>query len=262
MPFPYLAGAVSVVEIVDIADLADAEARVADVAEWLDRQGVTAEGSVVKAHGDVTIQLDAIAGQKGAGLIVAGAYGHTRLREWVFGGVTQQVLMHPRRCTLVSHRWKGAPDQPRSRRAQTLNSEQPSRSRWIPSGSGLLWAADLPLLETIMRDEDVMEIRRIQAAIAPKLLAQVIEEFCGRAGADKDLWFTEFSSRYLAPIAGCKDEGRFCRSLAQGGGMPGPGTVRSRTQQYSAPGHHAGGSGYGDRGRRDKGGLEGPGPEN
>ena len=60
-----------------------------------------------------------------------------------------------------------------------------------------------------MRDEDVTEIRRIQAAIAPKLLAQVIEAFCDCAGADKDLWFAEFSSRYLAPIAGCKDEGRF-----------------------------------------------------
>lgn len=60
-----------------------------------------------------------------------------------------------------------------------------------------------------MHDDDVREMRRIQAAIAPKLLAQVIEEFCDRVGADKDQWFTGFSSRYLAPMADCKDTGRY-----------------------------------------------------
>jgi len=29
---------------------------------------------------------------QGAGLIVAGAYGRTRAREWLFGGVTKDLL--------------------------------------------------------------------------------------------------------------------------------------------------------------------------
>jgi hypothetical protein len=72
--------------------------------------------------------------------------------------------------------------------------------------------------EKIIRDEDAREMTRIQAAIAPKLLAQVIEEFCARAGADKDVWFAEFSSRYLTPVAGCEDAGRYadlCRQAAE-----------------------------------------------
>jgi len=60
-----------------------------------------------------------------------------------------------------------------------------------------------------MLDEDVTEMRRIQAAIAPKLLALVVEEFCDCSGADKDVWFTEFSSRYLAPLAHMEDKGRY-----------------------------------------------------
>ncbi|MCC7046019.1 MAG: universal stress protein [Alphaproteobacteria bacterium] len=32
------------------------------------------------------------AGEAGAGLLVMGAYGHSRLREWVFGGVTENML--------------------------------------------------------------------------------------------------------------------------------------------------------------------------
>jgi nucleotide-binding universal stress UspA family protein len=40
--------------------------------------------------------------QLGAGLVVAGAYGHSRFHEWVFGGVTKRLLNPPRRCSLLS----------------------------------------------------------------------------------------------------------------------------------------------------------------
>ena len=39
--------------------------------------------------GHAAAQLGRIASEVGAGLVVAGAYGHSRLREWVFGGVTK-----------------------------------------------------------------------------------------------------------------------------------------------------------------------------
>lgn len=48
-------------------------------------------------------QLSAIALTHGADLIVAGAYGHQRLREWVFGGVTQELLAQPPCCLLLAH---------------------------------------------------------------------------------------------------------------------------------------------------------------
>jgi len=38
-----------------------------------------------------------------ADLIVVGAYGHGRLREWVFGGVTRTVLEGTRTPVLFSH---------------------------------------------------------------------------------------------------------------------------------------------------------------
>ena len=43
------------------------------------------------------------AGQLGADLIVAGGYGHTRLGEWAFGGMTRSLLEQERYFTLLSH---------------------------------------------------------------------------------------------------------------------------------------------------------------
>jgi len=47
--------------------------------------------------------LGNIARELDAGLVVGGAYGHTRLREWVLGGMTRDFLLQPPRCSLVSH---------------------------------------------------------------------------------------------------------------------------------------------------------------
>jgi nucleotide-binding universal stress UspA family protein len=38
-----------------------------------------------------------------AGLIVCGGYGHVRLREWAFGGVTRDMLTRCPLCCLMSH---------------------------------------------------------------------------------------------------------------------------------------------------------------
>jgi nucleotide-binding universal stress UspA family protein len=47
--------------------------------------------------------LQNLAGALGADLIVAGGYGHTRLGEWVMGGVTTDLLADPQRFVLFSH---------------------------------------------------------------------------------------------------------------------------------------------------------------
>jgi nucleotide-binding universal stress UspA family protein len=82
-----------------------AEARLADVAGWLSRHGVTASVRVTEpGEGrDAAAELDRVADDIAAGVIVAGAYGHSRFRELVLGGVTQHLVTRTSRCVLLSH---------------------------------------------------------------------------------------------------------------------------------------------------------------
>lgn len=94
---------INVVEILeDGIDQPAALSRVNDVAAWLSRHGVVASGQVPGECGDPASQLDRIASEVGAGLVVAGAYGHSRLREWVLGGVTKRLVNPLNRCSLLS----------------------------------------------------------------------------------------------------------------------------------------------------------------
>lgn len=84
---------------------ADAEQGVKDIVAWLSRHGVSAAPRVSENnqnHG-ATVQLDEIASEVGAGLIVAGAYGHSRFRELIVGGMTQHLVTQNLRCVLLSH---------------------------------------------------------------------------------------------------------------------------------------------------------------
>jgi nucleotide-binding universal stress UspA family protein len=75
-----------------------------DVAAYLTWHGVTVGATITQAFaGSVGGALVAIAGERGADLIVAGGYGHSRLSEWVFGGVTRDLLSFSPLCCLVSH---------------------------------------------------------------------------------------------------------------------------------------------------------------
>lgn len=103
LPMLREAGRVTIVEIAAEAELAAAKARLEDVAAWLKRHGIVAECAAVAAVGDNAGQFDAIAQEQEADLIVAGAYGHSRLRELVLGGVTRDLLLTAGRCVLVSH---------------------------------------------------------------------------------------------------------------------------------------------------------------
>jgi nucleotide-binding universal stress UspA family protein len=82
-----------------------AEARVGDVVGWLARHRLIASARVPdRGEGaDATQRLDDIANDLGAGLIVAGAYGHSRFRELVLGGMTQHLVTQSARCVLLSH---------------------------------------------------------------------------------------------------------------------------------------------------------------
>ena len=103
LPLLKEANQVAVVEIAAEAELAAARAHLEDVTGWLKRHGVVAKSLAVPSTGDDATRLDAIAKEQGADVIVAGAYGHSRLREWVLGGVTRDLLLQADRCSLVSH---------------------------------------------------------------------------------------------------------------------------------------------------------------
>ena len=94
---------VIVAEIVeDESGRSAALSEVKDVVAWLSRHGVVASGQVPDECGHAAAQLGRIASQVGAGLVVAGAYGHSRLREWVLGGVTKELINPSKRSSLLS----------------------------------------------------------------------------------------------------------------------------------------------------------------
>lgn len=94
---------VSVVEIARADALPAASKHVADVVAWLGRHGIKAKGSAQLSTGDDATALYALGQDLGADVLVAGAYGHSRMREWVYGGVTRDLLLSANRCSLVSH---------------------------------------------------------------------------------------------------------------------------------------------------------------
>ncbi|MBR0849249.1 universal stress protein [Bradyrhizobium diazoefficiens] len=106
LPMLRKAGNVVIVEVPeDGEDMAAVTARVRDVVAWLARHGVVASARVSEARQGETAaaQLEKVAGDVNAGLIVAGAYGHSRFRELILGGVTEYLVTQTARCVLLSH---------------------------------------------------------------------------------------------------------------------------------------------------------------
>jgi nucleotide-binding universal stress UspA family protein len=97
---------VAVAEIVEAGGSgAAALSRVQDVVAWLSRHGVSASELAPQQDQDrdAAAQLDGIAADVGAGVIAAGAYGHSRFRELVLGGMTEHLIGQSARCVLLSH---------------------------------------------------------------------------------------------------------------------------------------------------------------
>lgn len=93
LPLLKLAGRVRLVGVCRGAAKADVETQLRDVVERLARHGIKAEAEAPPpVKPSVTEDLLAIAASRGADLMVLGAYGHSRMREWAFGGVTADLL--------------------------------------------------------------------------------------------------------------------------------------------------------------------------
>src|SRR5581483_12012187 len=93
---------VVVVEIIeDEAQRDSAHGRLDDVVAWLGHHGVVAAPRVF--HFPESEKTRGKLWEYGADFIIAGAYGHARLREMIFGGFTLDLLKHSPQCAFLSH---------------------------------------------------------------------------------------------------------------------------------------------------------------
>jgi nucleotide-binding universal stress UspA family protein len=75
----------------------------AAIARHLERHGVNVQLRHLTGTGNAAEALMTEAGRAAAQLMVMGAYGHSRLREWLLGGVTRTVLERSEMPVLAAH---------------------------------------------------------------------------------------------------------------------------------------------------------------
>jgi nucleotide-binding universal stress UspA family protein len=101
---PLLARARKTTVVAVDGDEPDVGRGLAEVAARLARHGVAVETEVArKTRASIAETLEAVADRHGADLIVAGAYGHSRVREWALGGVTEDLIAASSKFVLLSH---------------------------------------------------------------------------------------------------------------------------------------------------------------
>ncbi len=74
-----------------------------DVAAHLGRHGAAATTHLLTTTASDGEEILRFAGKQEADLIVMGAYGHSRLREWAFGGATRDILQTTPVCCVMAH---------------------------------------------------------------------------------------------------------------------------------------------------------------
>jgi nucleotide-binding universal stress UspA family protein len=103
LPLLKAAKRVHVVTVVDEKRLAKPRSGV-ELSKHLARHGVEVAFEEVHAKGrPIGDTLEAYSVERKADLLVMGAYGHSRVREFILGGATNSVLTRPFTWTLVSH---------------------------------------------------------------------------------------------------------------------------------------------------------------
>jgi len=104
LPFMTRAQQVVVMEVTAGREETEIRDPASDIARHLSRHGVVVE-TTHAIKGDISVgdQLLDASVDKNADLLVAGAYGHSRLREYALGGVTRHLMMHLSIPMLFSH---------------------------------------------------------------------------------------------------------------------------------------------------------------
>jgi nucleotide-binding universal stress UspA family protein len=104
LPLLQEATRVTIVEICGPGEEATAQNHLDDVAKYLSRHRIRGGPRVIlQQEGSGAAQLIQLAADERADLLVTGAYGHSRLGEWIFGGMTRDLLTTSPICCLMSH---------------------------------------------------------------------------------------------------------------------------------------------------------------
>jgi nucleotide-binding universal stress UspA family protein len=103
IPLLKLATQVTVFEIVAKDHQEGAAKRLNDVVVWLISHGIAAKALVSISTDTDATQFLSIAKKHHADIVISGAYGHSRFREWVLGGVTNELLQGAHFCSFLSH---------------------------------------------------------------------------------------------------------------------------------------------------------------
>lgn len=105
MPLLEHSGAVHVVTVEEKKDADKFDMPSTVASEYLSDYGITSEVTELSREksGNAAQTLLKAAEAREAGYIVMGAYGHSRLREQVLGGVTREMLKNPQTPLLMSH---------------------------------------------------------------------------------------------------------------------------------------------------------------
>jgi nucleotide-binding universal stress UspA family protein len=103
LPLLRMADKVTVVEVVDEDEVTQADLRLKDVAAWLAAHGISADTRAEPGRDEDAVALSLLVDDLKVGMFVGGAYGHSRLREWILGGVTRDLLLQPIQCSFISH---------------------------------------------------------------------------------------------------------------------------------------------------------------
>jgi nucleotide-binding universal stress UspA family protein len=104
LPLLTRASRVTIVELCTSEQQDAARSRVRDVSRYLERHGAVCQCDVRvhSAESDARC-LMRLAREENADLIVTGGYGHSRLGEWMFGGMTRGLLQEAPICLMMSH---------------------------------------------------------------------------------------------------------------------------------------------------------------
>lgn len=88
---------------VEVVTIGEADASPNDAAAYLSRHGCTVVSRALPRGGDTAAQLLDAMSTSGANWGVMGSYGHSRLREQLFGGTTKTLLAKAPIPVLLSH---------------------------------------------------------------------------------------------------------------------------------------------------------------
>lgn len=103
LPLLKLAKRVTLVEITSKEQFPQSSQNIKKIINWLSQHKIYASFENIVSKGDDPAQFIEYANTKAIDLIVAGAYGHSLVSEWMFGGVTNELLRSTNLCSFLSH---------------------------------------------------------------------------------------------------------------------------------------------------------------